>query len=821
MKLPQTDSFYPTNIDTEQISRVISIINTGRAILFTGAGFSFGCENIFRESPPIAKELSKLIAKKGGIDEDDDLSYVSDYYLNYKNRNDLLHLLKEHFTIVSSKPYHSQISSMKWKRIYTTNYDNSIEKSATDSKKVIYSLTADDNPKEFYKKKNCCIHINGSISSVSEEDLDSKFKLTRTSYISPDSFVNSPWYYYFKKDLEQCSAIIFIGYSLYDIDIEKILFSSPILKRKTYFIIDKKPSRKEIYTLSKYGHVLPIGVDGFADKIDSANLYSQGQESNVFWLDAFERYQLSDTKNKISDDQILNFILHGVLEKEYIDNAISANQTKPFLIIRKCIEETERILKSNNFVAILSDFGNGKSIFLQEAISYLSILGKQVFVLQNPDGDYVKDIEKIDELGEALLIIDDYSLNLDILIHIAKFNSEKIKVIFSDRTNNHDRLRKALSDEDLQYIEISADILQQNEIEHFIAIIDNLGFWGEKANLSLRRKIEHISHIDRSQISHTLLNLFNSPQIKRRINSLLTPIINDVNYKDTIFTICLLEVLNLPRNSSLISEVSGNDFIYKSELRNNMYFNQLFQLKADKVISKSSLFSINLLNNHFTSSYITDKLLELAEKFDTLKDNGITERELFKSLLRFSFIERLLPEKNKLNSLVKYYEELKVRVGWLKYHPHFWLQYGMSRMNYGQLDKAQSNLDESYVLASNHQNYNTSYLDTQQARLFLLKALNENDGNIIWDFFTKAHNLLSLLEDDIYKFRQVINYKRFFEQKYKALSKKNKQNFVTAVNKMKNSLERSPYFHPDNIFSDYTMNSCHRYLSQIMDQTGP
>ena len=84
----------------------------------------------------------------------------------------------------------------------------------------------------FYKKRNCCIHINGSISSVSEEDLDSKFKLTRTSYVSPDSFVNSPWYYYFKKDLEQSSAVVFIGYSLYDIDIEKLLFSSPALRRR-------------------------------------------------------------------------------------------------------------------------------------------------------------------------------------------------------------------------------------------------------------------------------------------------------------------------------------------------------------------------------------------------------------------------------------------------------------------------------------------------------------------------------------------------------------------------------------------------------------
>jgi len=571
--------------------------------------------------------------------------------------------------------------------------------------------------------------------------------------------------------------------------------------------------------LSKYGHVLPIGVDGFADKIDNTNLCSE--ENNEFWLDSFERYQLSDPKTNISDDQILNFILYGALEKEYIDNAISTNQVKPFLIIRDCVDVAERKLDSNNFLAILSDFGNGKSTLLQEAMSYFSMLGKRVFILQNPDGDYVKDIEKINELEEeSLLIIDNYSFNLDILIHIAKFNSEKIKVIFSDRTNNHDRLRRDLIDENLQYVEISADILQQNEIEHFVAIIDNLGFWGEKANLSLRRKVEQISHADRGQISHTLLNLFHSPQIKQRIDSLLSHIINDANYKDTIFAICLLEVLNLPRDSSLISEVSGNDFIYKSELKSNIYFNQLFQLKANKVISKSSLFSISLLNNHFSSSYIIDKILDLAEKFNALKENGVTEKELFKSLLRFSFIERLLPEKNKLNSLVKYYEELKVRVGWLKYAPHFWLQYGMARMNYGQLDKAQSNLDESYVLAGNKQNYNTSYLDTQQARLFLLKSSNESNGNIIWDFFQKAHKLLSLLDDDIYKYRQVANYKRFYEQKYKSLSKKNKHNFVKAVNKMKNSLERSPYFYPDNIFSDYTMNSCHRYLSQIMDEIG-
>jgi len=815
MKISLPDNIIPQKIDPDTIDRVISIINTGRAILFTGAGFSFGCENVMKTTPPKAKELAILISRKGNFEEDDDLTYVSDYFLNYRNKYDLLHLLKENFTIVKSSTAHDKISSLDWKRIYTTNYDDAIEKSGKDNNKIIYSLTVDDDPKEFYKKRNCCIHINGSISSVSEGDIDSKFKLTRTSYVSPDSFVNSPWYYYFKKDLEQSSAVVFIGYSLYDIDIEKILFSSPSLKKKTYFIIEENPPKKLLYILSKYGHVLPIGVDGFAKNINDVGL--KKCEKTEFWLDSFEKYELSDHKQGIVDDQILNFILYGSIDREYIDNAISAEQLKPYLIVRKCLDEIEELLKTNDYLAILGDFGNGKSIILQEVMSTLSILGKQVYCLQNPDGDYTTDIEKIyNKNEESILIIDDYSFHIDTIIHIAKFNSKRIKVVFSDRSNNHERLRKKLIDEGLKFVEISTDILQQEEIEHFVSIINNLGFWGDKAKWSLGRKVAHLKNVDRGQISHILLNLFNSPQIKNRINSLLSNIINDKEFKETIFAICLLEILNLPRSSSLISEVSGNDLIYKSKLSDNLHFNQLFQLKENKVISKSSLFSISLLNNFFSSSYITDKMLDLAEKYNKLKDNGSTEKELFKSLLRFSFAERLLPEKGKLNSLAKYYEELKVRVGWLKFDPHFWLQYGMARMNHGQLEKAQSNLSEAYVIASGITNYETSYLDTQQARLYILQSYDENDGNIIWDYFQKAHNLLVSLDDDIYKYRQVSAYKRFFDKKYNALSKKNKRLFKNAVLKMKTSLESSPYFHPDDIFAEYSMSSCHRFLKEIL-----
>ncbi len=75
-----------------------------------------------------------------------------------------------------------------------------------------------------------------------------------------------------------------------------------------------------------------------------------------------------------------------------------------------------------------------------------------------------------------------------------------------------------------------------------------------------------------------------------------------------------------------------------------------------------------------------------------------------------------------------------------------------------------------------------------------------------------------LLDDDIYKYRQVAAYKRFFEKKYSALSKKNKKNFKDAVMQMKKSLETSPYFHPDDFFADYTMNFCHQFLTQITEK---
>jgi hypothetical protein len=135
------------------------------------------------------------------------------------------------------------------------------------------------------------------------------------------------------------------------------------------------------------------------------------------------------------------------------------------------------------------------------------------------------------------------------------------------------------------------------------------------------------------------------------------------------------------------------------------------------------------------------------------------------------------------------------------------------------LNEAQNYLDTSYSLAKAMANYDTSYIDTQQARLHLLRAMTENDGNNVWGLFQQAHNLLIPLEDNIYKYRQIVTYKRFFDSKFNSLSKKNKQEFINIINAIKKRLENSGLFSKGFSYNNYTIDTCYHYFSEILEQT--
>lgn len=775
-------------VDTGEL---IGLLSTGKAILFTGAGFSMKTKDVNGNYPSLAKELAKDICKLGDFPEDEDLRFATDYYLTHCNKSKLIQLLKEKYTLQSTSQIQNNICSVNWRRTYTTNYDRSIEIASANVGKVVECIDTSFSTTTHYKRDGLCIHLNGSIDTLNEDSLGNSFKLSTSSYISPESFVDSDWHYYFKKDLERSSAIVFVGYSMYDIEIQKILYENQSLKDKVYFITRENPDPKTQFTLSRFGHVIPIGVDGFSALIEENKIQLEGREE-FGDLQALKKYEVSQEAAEARDADVEKMIMYGDISRNLIDEGVTAQQRIPYLILRDCLEDAKRFLDSNSNVILYGDLGNGKSILLRELQTYLSVSSIESYYITDWEGDYVGDIDLLAKSDKRIVItIDGYERYIDLITHYSGAMPSNINILATERTAEHERLRSKLKEINFEYNELSVDLLSNNESSKLVDIIDNLGLWGEKAGLSHDRKISNIRNKNNSQMSLTLLELFNAPQIKDRISKILDGLLEEKDIKDTVFSIAFIKVLGLQCTYSLISDVSGTDVIYSSKLQNNEDFKNLFKSEGLQVQAKSSVFCLSLIRNHFSASYVTNELQRIAKVFNSHRHNEYEQKNVFKATLRFSFVERIIPGENKKSNLRRYYEDLKISVPWLKNDPHFWLQYGMANITFKEYPKAQQFFDQSYSLAQKKNGYYTSNIDTQQARLYLLIAMQEKDPAKMYEGFSKCHRLLDRLDNDVYKFRQVEKYRDFFEATFAQLSKKNRVNFQHACNSMRTSINNA------------------------------
>jgi len=793
-------------------------ILSGNGILFAGAGFSKMTMNISDNEPPLSRELSHRICDLiPDFEKDDDLMYVSDYYIkNEYDNSKLIRVLKDSFTIKSISQEHIDICKLNWKRVYTTNYDNTIKLAYTKNDKDLQTISAnDDESKNYNKNDNLCIHINGQINGLTANTLNTNFKLSDSSYMSPESFVNSFWYRQFKRDTERAGILVFIGYSLYDLDVKKILFENDVYKNKTIFIIREDASKKEKFQLEQYGKVFPIGLSGIA-KIFNQEFQNYTPIENEFFTESFVKYNVKTTNDEIFDKDIENFFQYGAINPAYIHQAVLSNQNKNFLIIRNELESVKEILKHYPYVFLTSDFGNGKTIFLKELMSDYIINNNEVFYLNDFNANYLLDIEKLNSINKTIyLFIDGYAQCLDIFDLLKDNDFINLKFIFSERTTVHDGLKKDIIDES-KSIEISIDRINNDESKKLINIVNDIGYWGEKSRFSFHDKIRIVNE-NNNEISLNLLSIFDSNHIKNKLVSIVSNIKNQ-EYKDTLFAICLLEAIGVNLNQSLISEVALTNKIYTDEFKNNEDISQLFKFNGNELMSKSSTFSLYMLKNTFKSNYIIDRLILLSEKFNELQNDNYINKEIFRYLLRFNFIQRILPKENQNNSLIQYYEKLKSKMNWLTRDIHFWLQYGMCQIALGEYHTAQRYLDAAYSFATNKDGYDTYYIDSQQSRLYLILAEKTHIAQESYQLFEKAHYLISTLPNDGYKFKRVKKYYDIYKKHYQKFSKKNKRNFIQASENMLSIVQK---ISRDKHYESYSANKiydiCQSQLETICE----
>ena len=109
---------------------LIDAVRAGRAVLFLGAGASFGAKSAGGAKIPMADELKRSIAVRflePGY-EDADFKTVYDFAASNSSVRQLQQFLYETLTPFEPAPFHNLIPTFVWAGLATTNYDLVIEK---------------------------------------------------------------------------------------------------------------------------------------------------------------------------------------------------------------------------------------------------------------------------------------------------------------------------------------------------------------------------------------------------------------------------------------------------------------------------------------------------------------------------------------------------------------------------------------------------------------------------------------------------------------------------------------------------------------------
>jgi hypothetical protein len=102
----------------------------GEAILFLGAGASFGARSADGTSPISGGQLRDMIADEflGGEQKDQPLTTVGEYAKYQSSLPEVQAFIKDQFKNLTPSDFHLLIPTFKWHSIFTTNYDLIIER---------------------------------------------------------------------------------------------------------------------------------------------------------------------------------------------------------------------------------------------------------------------------------------------------------------------------------------------------------------------------------------------------------------------------------------------------------------------------------------------------------------------------------------------------------------------------------------------------------------------------------------------------------------------------------------------------------------------
>ena len=713
----------------------------GEAVLFTGSGYVYGATNLLDLAPVTGREFAKELWDLSGLSgSPDSLATASQIFIQKRGRMELADLCRKAFTIKTPAVHHVGIAEVPWQRIYTTNYDDLLEKSANQSGKVLSGVVLDD-PVGANLGPRICVHLNGSISRMTPADLDSTFKLTHESYVT-DTLQQSRWMSVLTQDIRLCRAVIFVGYSMYDVDIQRLMYKENV-KDKTFFVTAPHLSSDHVdaLILPMYGQVIDIGVAEFANRIKGVRATHVPVKRPPPYLE-LERVTATVETERPSNTQFENLFLYGKLSPSLL-TADGATDDRPGILIRDKIAKVVETINRGEDAVVVADLGNGKTIALEEVGQALMAGGWNVYRLQRFNKELLKELSRVIlETDRVALMVDGYVPFLDAIDYVAlRRNDKPIRFVLSSRSPVHeayrDRLEQALRKPVVE--EFDLNTLTREEVDGLIGIIDAFGLWSEFSALSDFEKARLVRTDCAGQIHQVLLKLYKSPHISARIQEMFHDI--PVAVRRIVTAAFLIRGCGLSSDKRFIDELLSDAPLTRLSNTDRESVRFLWDDVGGQLRIRSSVLAEFYLT---TLANAADSVLVLIEMFENAHAWGGSAPEylhFMRSVMSFSALQKMLPAASFREATVKFYEAIQT-LNFVKKNPHYWLQYAIARISFDDdLDEIGIYFASAYSLARST-GFDTYQIDNHYARFMLKKAEKATVLQVAFSHFEEARRIV-------------------------------------------------------------------------------
>lgn len=795
-----------------EIREAIHLALDGECTLFLGAGFSLGCRDQDGKPLPTGRDLAAelradLVDYPDDVAEvEDDLADLADLYEDLLGADRLRTKLTRRFSVSSVSVPQREIARIPWRRVYTTNFDDAFEVASKQVQVLTRGVTPSDDLRGLVSSERACIHLHGRVGDSGEATVVDQLRLSQKAYAGT-SVTDRPFAALFRRDMRQSRAVFFVGYSLDDLDIERVMTELDAPNERTFFVVGPAPLRKTVRKCTRFGSVVKQSTETFAVDVAAAReAHAQFPRAERVWLSlSLWPTPPTDTR-EATDDDIAQLLLYGAADSGLVHHAV-ADGNSAYLIPRTAlVAVVESFRGKTRFCVVTSDIGNGKTIFAESVSAALTQRGWKVYWANDSDNETLSEIDAVGATGQdALVVVDGYRSWTPHLEGLLEGLPATVRLLFTERSAVHDARALDLNRTLERFgaiAEYSLDYLDDSEVQAVTGRLAAQGLWGEMAAQHASRLFDYVVHDCDRQLHLVLLNVLESPTIRERLHQIAKALGTPGELTDAIVTLLIFRVLGLSMSPGVLADVWDARALTSGSLAKVPSLQALVKVERGQFSLRSPLTARHILREIEDGKRLGLLLLKLARTFHDMRNVSRQHWEAYTLLHRFSTLQKVLPQHRQMEECIRFYERAKAFPA-SGGDPLFWLQYAIAMLFHGELDRSGKYFNTAYALAKKR-GMNTFQIDNHYARYRLELAIATSNTERAYEQYVhaRAHIVLEMrgVANRHYPYRVAARIGEFWERHRSNLSDSQRNDVVGTAREVLERvgrLEERLRAHPD------------------------